>query len=532
MHRSIRFAITLSAALSVEMLPAQEVQWLTASPADWVLNPTTPVDVLCASDQDHVYTARLDAITYTYNQPMGGVTLTRQGANGAVIWSVSLGDTVQVESIASDADGKVVLGGRFFHRLVVDGVPVLTYPPDHITEGSFLCCWDAEGELLWYQDVSGGQFDDVNVASIAIDPQGRFWAALSTFFSAEIVRLGIDGSQLESRSLVDSKTVGSISFDPWGGLYVSGAAESPDITINGTSFSVPHDYAFFVTRMNAAGVAQWVRSAEDITFQKPRVKADQSGHAFLSGTYFDTLTWGNIPFSAPLWSQGVFIARLDSMGTFDWGLTPPYTAGSGLFTLARGNALGVDADGNCYVLGTEGGQLDWGNGVVTGTGTISDNSVALLSFDSTGLPRWAVQGGSTFTDIMYDLAVAPDGVAHLVGITSDPFTLGPFTVDPVSARGTVVARVDADVSTSLDEGTVFSDELIACPSLFTDGFRLVGATWTNNAEVNTTIVDATGRVVQRTSGSGNELGHGLAPGAYTVLVRSGERVMRTHVVKE
>ncbi|MEO8589236.1 MAG: hypothetical protein ABI432_07710, partial [Flavobacteriales bacterium] len=301
MHRNIRLAITLASTLFAELLAAQEVQWLTASPADWLLNPVTPVDVLCAGDPDHVYVAHLDAIAYIYSQPMGAVTLSRQAADGTVLWSVILGDTVEVESIASDADGNVVLGGRYFQRLLVDGDPVLIYPPDHITEGSFICSWNADGQLLWQQDVSGGEFDDVSVASIALDAQGRFWAALSTFFSAEIVRLGTDGSPVESRSFVESKTIGSISFDPWGGLYVAGAAGSPGITVNGTAYAVTENYAFFLTRLNAAGEAQWLRYAHDITFQKPRVQADQGGHACLIGSYFEPLMWGTIPFADPLW---------------------------------------------------------------------------------------------------------------------------------------------------------------------------------------------------------------------------------------
>ncbi|MBK8612439.1 MAG: hypothetical protein IPN85_02955 [Flavobacteriales bacterium] len=531
MQRISHTILHIASALLPQFLAAQQVQWLTASPNDWVLNPTTPVDVLCARDPDHVYVAQLDHIAYTYNEPMGGVTLTRQAADGTVLWSVSLGDTVQVESIASDEDGTVVLGGRYFNRLLVDGSPVLSVPGGHVAEGSFLCAWDANGQLLWQQDVSGGTFDDVSVASLALDVQGRFWAALSTFFSAEIVRLETDGSQVESRSLVDSKMIGSISFDPWGGLYVAGAAESPDITINGTVFPVAENYAFFVTRMNAAGYAQWVSTAEDITFQKPRVVADTSGHAYLAGSYFEPLTWGTIPFTDPLWSTGLFLTRLDSLGSFEWGVQTPGAWGSGQFILAHGNALGVDGDGNAFVLGNVNGSIDWGNGVVTGSGTIADKSIALLRFDPVGLPNWAQQGGSTFSDMMYDLAVATDGVTHFVGVTSDPFTLGPYTVDPVNARGTVVARVDPGLSTAVAEAPGTSD-LIACPSVFTSTFRLLSATFPNDPSTTVTLIDGAGRVVERSEGLNAELGQGLANGIYKVLVQGEGRSRGTRVVKE
>lgn len=531
MSGRLQLIILFAAALFPRILVAQQVQWLTASPNDWALNPTTPVDALCARDPDHVYVAKLDHIAYTYSQPMGTITLDRQVADGTVQWSVVLGDSVQVESIASDDNGTVVLGGRYFNRLMVGGAPVIGVPSGHSGSGSFLCAWDENGQLLWQQDVSGGAFDDVSVSSIALDEQGRFWAALSTFFGAEIVRLETDGSQVESRSLVDSKMIGSISFDPWGGLYVAGAAESPDIAINGTVFPVPENYAFFVTRMNSAGDAQWVRSASDITFQKPRVQACTNGTAYLAGSYYEPLTWGTLAFPDPLWSGGLFLTQLDSLGNFSWGVRAPDAPGSGQFTLGRGNALGVDDDGNAYVLGNVAGSLDWGNGVVTGSGTISDRSVALLKFDGTGLPVWGLGGGSTFSDMMYDLAVASDGVAHLVGVTSDPFTLGPYTVDPVNARASVVARVDPGLSTSVSEARGTTD-LFAYPSVFNSTFRLVSTTFPNDPSTTVTVVDGAGRVVERGQGLSAEFGQGLASGVYAVLVQRNDRSCRAQVVKE
>ena len=379
--RNFLFAFVLLPGL----LAAQQVQWLSVAPNDWVQNPSTPVDVLCARDPEHVYSGRLEAISYIYNSSMGANTLSRQGSDGATIWAMSLGDTVQLESIVSDAEGNVVLGGRYFQRLLVDDVAMLTVPPGHLSEGSFLIAVDENGELLWQQDVSGDALDAVSVSSLAVDPQGRVWAALSTFNGAEIVRLAADGSQVEDRTLADSKTIGSMSFDPWGGLYVAGAATSGTFDVNGSSFTVPYDYAFFVARMNASGGEPWIRLAEDITFQKPRVQADGTGHAYLIGSYFEPLTWGSIPFPDPPWSTGFFLARLDSLGDFDLAVHPPDAPGSGQFILARGNSLAVDPSSNAYVLGTVGGALDWGSGFITGSGTITDNTVA-VSYTHLTLP--------------------------------------------------------------------------------------------------------------------------------------------------
>lgn len=532
MHPNIRIILTFCFLYTSLVGVAQQVQWLTANPNEWLLNPTTPVDVLCARDPEHVYVAKLDAIAYTYNQPMGRATLSRQGADGAVLWSVELGDTVQVESIASDVEGNVVLGGRYFERLVIGGTAVLTYPADHVAEGSFLCCWDANGQLLWTRDVSGGPFDDVSVASITVDPQERFWAALSTFFSAEITRFDGDGSPVESRSLVESKTIGNISFDPWGGLYIAGAAGSPGITVNGVEFPIMENYAHFVTRLNAEGTSQWLQYAHDITFQKPRVQADASGHAYLMGQYYEPLQWGDLEFADPPWSQAFFLTRLDSTGSFEWGVSPPNASGSGQFTVGHGNALGVDGQGNTYVIGNQGGMLDWGNGVITGMGMIANNSMALISFDDTGIPRWAVQGGSTFTDILYDLAVAPDGVSHFVGITNAPFTLGDFTVDPINGRGTVVGRVDAGINTGLHHRATALGELRAYPAVFTGSFQFIGLSRPITGAIQVELIDAMGRIVERGNRLDQTYGQALASGCYSAQVRLGERIWSTRVVKE
>jgi hypothetical protein len=526
-------AFLLLTVLFPTVAMAQQVQWLTTAPIDWLQYPSTPGDLVSARDPDHVFASKLDAISYAFNHPMGPNTLSRQLADGATLWSLTLGDSVQVESIASDDDGNVYLGGRYFNRLLVDGDAVLSVPEGHSSAGSFLCAFDAAGQLLWQQDVSGGPIDAIAVASLASDHQGRMWVALSTFFGARIVRLNTDGTQAEDRTLVDSKSIGAISFDPWGGLYVSGAAESPDITVNGTVFAVTQNYAFFVTRMNAAGVAQWVRTAEDITFQEPVVQADASGHALLLGTYFQPLTWGSIPFADPLWSQGFFLARVDSLGSFDWGVSPPNSPGSGQFSLANGNALGVDGEGNSYVLGNVNGTLDWGSGISTGSGPdITARSSALISFDPSGAPRWGLSGGSTGTDPMYGISVTADGVAHIAGIAAAPFTLGAFTVDPGTTRGAVVARIDPELSTGGSMASVPQIQLVAVPSLFTTGFRIHCNGDLNSSTTIVELIDATGRIAQRIQGFASEFGNGLATGTYTVVVRDGTHSLRTRVVKE
>lgn len=532
MHRSLRPAGPFLALLLPAALAAQNVQWVTAIDNSWTLNPTMPVNVLCAGDPAHVYEARLDEHRYLYGSDLyGGNTITRRNAAGQAVWSATIGDSVAVSAIASNAEGTVVLGGRYFGNLQVGGGSPFQQAFDHVMEGTFLCAWNAEGDLLWSVDASGEALDDYDVAAIAVDPQGDHWAALSTFFGAKLVHLGADGSFLEERPLENTKIIGDISFDPWGGLYVAGAASVPDIGINGTSFPIEEQYAFFVTRMDADGTAQWLHSAHDITFQRPSVVADASGHAYLAGPMFDSLSWGDLHFEGPEWNTTFFLTRLDSTGMFEWGRQPDQNNFAGQFALAQGRALGADGAGNVYVLGTTNGELDWGNGVVTDAGTNQDQDVTLLSFDTNGDARWQLHGGSDSYDVVQELSVLPEGICHFIGTTGSTYTLGDFSVDPENARASVTVRVDDALSTGLAPTAAAIAPFVAVPSLFNEGFRLRSDVHPDGTAVRLVATDALGRRVVAAARLGEPLGMDWAAGTYQVQVFVGDAFQALRVMK-
>lgn len=167
---------------------------------------------------------------------------------------------------------------------------------------------DSAGNLLWQRNIMPHHPAGTDVQSIAFDPLGRAWYATCDGSNAEIERLSDAGNDVETRAVLIARTIGSLSFDPQGGLYVSGAASAPGISVNGTFYPIVPEYNYLVTRMASDGRAQWLQSAEDITFQRPVVTADDFGHAYLLGSPFDTLTFGGIHFQGPEWNSTFFLA--------------------------------------------------------------------------------------------------------------------------------------------------------------------------------------------------------------------------------
>lgn len=511
-------------------LHAQDVQWLRADPIDYALNPDLPGHVVCASDGDHVYAARTTAMTYLYDAIYGTASVERYDATGQMVWSVPVGDSVLVQAIASDADGRVIVGGRFFSAVHIGGGGLIARASSGPSPESFLFALDADGALLWYRNVVPAMFEEPDIASIAFDPQGRAWYASATFFNTRLVRLNDDGSQAETWWLDNAKTIGSISFDPWGGLYVSGGVASPGITINGAFFPVVPQYNFFVTRLATDGQAQWVRTAEDVTFQRPRVVADGTGHAYLIGAPSDSLSWGDIHFEGPEWNTTFFLTRLDSTGHFDWGVQPPQDGSfAGQFAIGHGETMGVDGEGNVYVLGTTSGLLDWGQGVVTDNGSNQNTATTLLKFGPDGVPHWELHSDCEGYEVPQSLSVLGDGTCHLGVQAQQAFTLGGHTVDAGEQNGLVIARVAPAVATGIGRPMPSADDLVAFPSPFDRTFT-VSAPIDRAKPFTVRVLDASGRLLA-TARTLSDLGATLRSGSYVVEVAQEDRRWRTRVVK-
>ena len=524
----MRAPLPLLALLSTAALNAQHVQWLTTGAIGYDTNPDMPSHLVCASGNDQVYVGRSTSLTYLYNAVHGNAVVERLNAEGEVVWSFTLGDSVLLQSMAA-TDGMVMLGGQFFRRLHLNGEAVLPALHGNEFPETFLMALDQEGQLLWQRNIPSAPTENLHVQAVTFDGQGRGWYATCNFFRADIMRVDATGAVVETRPLEEAKTIGSISFDPWDGLYVSGSASTPGITVNGSFFPLAEQYNFFVARMGVDGVTQWLQHAPDITFQRPRVAADGSGHAYLVGTPFDSINWGSIHFQAPQWTSTFFLARLDSTGVFEWGYQPPADGSiTGQFTLGKAEAMGLDGAGNVHLLGVVQGQVPWGNNVTTSAGGLQDRAVTLVKIDSTGTPLWEIHGGSNDHDVPQGIAVLPTGVAHVAVLARDTFLLGPYTA-PLASAALVVARIDPQGTLGLVEGTLPLRAIGAYPSPFANTFQLLGD-FLPGRPLRVNIRDGAGRIVE-SADRPIGLGSTLAAGCYLVEVfQDGHRGF-TRVVK-
>ncbi|MEZ4739623.1 MAG: hypothetical protein R2818_09820 [Flavobacteriales bacterium] len=246
---------------SIQAVSAQQVDWLTAETVDYSLNPEMPDQVL-ASAPGHLVAMRQTTIPFIYGQKGYGQAILEEldPANGEQGWACMLFDSVNVTSAAVGTNGKAYFAGSFMGDLglcdgsILGGVPNV----DPWYENHFIIAVDLTSGLIeWTRNISLTHGSAIGIASMAIDPNGDLWYAFSEWGTAKVIRVNSSGSDVEERIIDGVRVVGTISFDPWGGLYVSGSCDNGGFAFGGSVYqnTGTTGYSMFVLRYRPGGAA-------------------------------------------------------------------------------------------------------------------------------------------------------------------------------------------------------------------------------------------------------------------------------------
>ena len=445
------FTIALSSLL-VTFSQAQQVDWLTSAPVAYTSNPSLPDQVL-ASVPGYLVGMRQTTGVFIYGQTVyGGAVLERiDPANGAQLWSCFLSDSINVGSAAVSQDGIAYFAGRFMGMLGLCDGSILSAVPGQSqwNENLFLIAVDLNnGLFLWSRNLSLVHDQATSVASMAIDPQGQLWYGVSEWGVGKVVRLDDQGNDVETRIIDGVRVMGTIDFDPWGGLYVSGSADNSGFAFGGQAYQNygTTGYSMFVLRYRPDGTAGFAQFADDITFQNPTVVATTDGRAYLAGDLLDSTSWGGIHFNGPDWVSAVFLTELDSTGQLLWGVESDPSGGTltGDIFRAKGPCIDVDGSNNVYLMGTLRGIIDWGSGVVSNGLTIGAQTMTIVAFAQSGTPQWAATSQPTgfFSEARTLAVTAEPNTVHFAGHLNTGFTFLQQSTNTGGAQAAMVGRLD------------------------------------------------------------------------------------------
>ena len=470
------FTLSLVAALAT-VASAQQVDWLTSAPVAYTMNPSMPDQVLTSAPGYLVAERQMSGDLNFGNSLYGSAVLERLDATtGAQTWSCQLFDSVKVGSAAVSADGMAYFAGSFIGGLLLCDGSILGGVPNgglwH--ENLFLIAVDLNtGLLQWTRNLSL-TYDQASMnTSLAIDPSGNLWYTIEEWGVGRVIRVDANGDDVETRVIDGVRLFGTISFDPWGGLYVSGSADNSGFAFGGSAYQNygTTGYSMFVLRYRPDGTAGFAEFADDVTFHDPTVVATSDGHAYLAGDMLlEGTNWGGIPFNGPDWVYAMFLTELDSTGQFLWGVESDPAGGTitGDVFRSKGPCIAVDASSNVYLMGTLRGTVDWGNGVVSNGLTLGVHTLTIVAFTPDGTPQWAAtsQADGSFNESRTVTAMAEENTVHFAGHITSQFTFTPETTNVGGAQAAMVGKLDG-LSTGVRD-VVVNDDLSAWPNPVTD----------------------------------------------------------------
>lgn len=415
--------------------------------------------------------AYLDATSAVFQLEEGFVTMRFQGARDVMpVAQQRLGFDTNYFRGPEVAGGLTNIAnfGRVLYPSVYPGIDLVYYGRDGLLEYDLVVAPRASAETVRIA------FPDA--AGIAIDAQGRLQlstAAGKVVFHKPVAFQQTGGARREvaaayrlvgkrevafelgaydrdSELVIDPLlayssflwgNVQDVAVDAQGNTYVAGFSPATGLpTTGGYQTSVKGTRDAFVMKLNPAGTqvlyATYLGGRRGDTFGRS-IAVDASGNAYLTGT----TTSSSFPTTTGAWQRtyaagASFVTKLNGAGNA--------LAYSTLVNGASLNAIAVDAGGSAHAAGN------------ASSGTFATTPGALRSTRAGGVvlrlnpagsaAAYATYLGGSSGEEVNDIAVGPDGNAHVTGTTlsSDFPTVNAFQASRAGGKDAFVAKLNAD----------------------------------------------------------------------------------------
>lgn len=171
-----------------------------------------------------------------------------------------------------------------------------------------------------------------------------------------IIKKDSEGNLVWMRTIIGNsvKDLSGIAIDPDDNIYVTGMFRGKLFIGNDTLSSAGY-LDVYIVKINTNGEFLWAKQGGGSGSDRPRgISADNQGNCYVIGDFEENIIFG----STTIINNGnldIFIAKLNTDGDFVWA------KGAGGSSLDYGIAIAADAQGNCYITGTDGGESKFGN---------------------------------------------------------------------------------------------------------------------------------------------------------------------------
>lgn len=443
------FALSLAITVSAH---AQQVDWVRSHPVDYLFNPEFPSHRICSNAGGDVFTARMVGGSFNFGQNvLGPVAIERRDADGLVLWSYEIGDTAIVRSIACDDQANVYVSGQFSSNLYLEDDDTLHGSGGNFDERLFLFSLDGNGALRWARDLSLTYPQGTDAEAVDVDHEGQPWYGVSGNNTVVLARVNALGQDVVQHTISNASQLHNFDFDPWDNLWVTGFTSNGTLTFGGLSVPVTNFAMTFVLRMNSVGQGSFAQLLSEIGSNRLDVATDENGNGFVTGGLLVASTFGGLDLNGPNWVHDVFLAKVDSTGDVLWAVESAPDGGpiTGDLQRSQSTSVATGPDGRVYLSGVVRGSVDWGNGVVSDAGLITQRNLAVICFDADGTPLWSADGGGPGFTMTQNIMSNTDGIIHFATTCTGEFTMAGFTENSGGDLGVVFGRIADEVMTGV-----------------------------------------------------------------------------------
>lgn len=347
-------------------------------------------------------------------------------------------------AIYTDKDDNYIITGVFENTATFGGTSLVSAGGDDV----FIAKYNSSDVLQWAKRV-GGTGDDAGNAIVA-DTFGNvfvtgFFSGTADFDpSASTANLSVAGGK--DVFIVKLTASGGYAWARKGGsggnefgygigtdgnqVYVTGLATGTT-SFNGQSISCSGDDAFLV-KYNNAGTIQWVKklggSNNDVGYG---IEVNHLGHAFITGSFENTATFGAAGNLASSGNKDVFVTKVDSSGNVVWAKKGGSTSAD------EGRGISIDNNSNVIITGYYTADATFNGNSLTNSG---NDDVFVVKYDSAGTYIWSKKGSTTGDAIGYDVDTDPFGNVYVTGSFKNDLTMSGTTVTSTGQKDAFIAK--------------------------------------------------------------------------------------------
>jgi hypothetical protein len=368
---------------------------------------------------------------------------------GNWIWAVKAGGSNNDESFGmkyNNTNSCLVLTGIYtgnssFGQTMLSGVG---------SRDIFVARLDSNGSWNWAKSAATSGNEESK--AIALDGAGN--AVITGYYTSSInfgnnnlpaglgkdifvAKIDITGNWLWAKNTTgaNDQEAQSIALDNSGNAYLTGSFYAT-VNFGNTQLSAVSDRNLFVAKIGPTGNWIWAKSATgNSTIEGYGISVSSNGTSFITGTFYLNADFGNYEINT-LGESDVFVARMTNSGIWSW------VSSNGAVTgLASGESITLDSASNIITTGMFYGTIKFGENTLSSNGK-SDFYVAKLK--QNGECIWAVSFGGIGLDVSKSVAVDTYGSVYVTGEFEETIEFGDFLHTSIGFSDMFLIKLSSD----------------------------------------------------------------------------------------